>query len=278
MSKYKYDWNEEKYNKRVKEGRGKGTGNSYKPWITVHDFPSNGFISRAPGWKSNRVYHFMSTNELRYFYILEWSKVITDIREQFPLELDETMKIADELGIKHPCDNKSDFPIVLTTDFFITAIIAGKEVYFARTIKPEEYLENKRTIEKYQIEWKYWKIRGVSWKVVTDKDISKIFAENVEWIHTEYRLEPTIELSISEQRDICDILKKRLAIADGQINKVTMNIDAELNLESGTSLGLFKYLLANKEIIMDMNEKITGGTSIKDIISISNKDKKVKSS
>lgn len=278
MSKYKYDWNEEKYNKWIKEGRGQGTGNSYKPWISVHDFPSNGFISRAPGWKSNRVYHFMSTIELKYFYILEWSDIVTDTREQFPLELDETVKIAEELGIKHPCVNKSDFPVVLTTDFFITAIIDGKEVYFARTIKPEKYLENKRTIEKFQIEWQYWKNKGVNWKIVTERDIPKNFSENAEWIHSEYRLDPTMELSISEQRDICEMLKKRLVTADGQINKVTMNLDAELNLESGTSLGLFKHLLANKEIILDMNEKITGGTYVKDIISISGKQKKVKSS
>lgn len=244
----------------------------------MHDFPSNGFISRAPGWKSNRVYHFMSTIELKYFYILEWSRAVTDIIEQFPLELEETIKIAEELGIKHPRDNKSAFPIVLTTDFFITAIIDGKEVYFARTIKPEKYLENTRTIEKYQIEWKYWRNRDISWKIVTEKDIPKNFAENVEWIHSEYRLDSTMEHSISEQRDICELLKKRLTIADGQINKVTMSLDVELNLESGTSLGLFKHLLANKEIVMDMNEKITGGTSVKDIISISGKEKKVKSS
>lgn len=276
MSKYKYDWNEEKYNKRIKEGRGQGTGNSYKPWITVHDFPSNGFISRAPGWKSNRVYHFMSTNELRYFYILEWSDIVTDIREQFPLELEETMKIAEELGIKHPRDNKSDFPIVLTTDFFIVAVIDGKETYFARTIKPEKYLENNRTIEKFQIEWVYWQKRGVDWKIVTEKDIPKKFAENIEWIHSEYRLEPTLELSVSEQRDICENLKKRLAKAEGQINKVTMKLDEELNIEGGTSLGLFKHLLANKEITMDMNDKITGGTSVNAIIRFSNDATRVK--
>ena len=110
MSKYKYYWNEEKYNKWIKEGYGQGTGKDYLPWITVHDFPSNGFISRAPGWKSNRVYHFMSISELGYFYILEWSDIVTDIREQFLLELEITMKIAEEFGIRHPCDNKSGFP------------------------------------------------------------------------------------------------------------------------------------------------------------------------
>lgn len=62
----------------------------------------------------------MSTNELRYFYILEWSDAITDIREQFPLELEDTLRIADELGIKHPVDNVSKFHKVFTTDFMIT--------------------------------------------------------------------------------------------------------------------------------------------------------------
>ena len=71
--------------KRWKEGYGQGESSQYKPWLTIQDVPSNGQVNRPLGWKTGRVHHLMSLNELRYFYLLEWSPVVADIREQFPL-------------------------------------------------------------------------------------------------------------------------------------------------------------------------------------------------
>jgi hypothetical protein len=74
----------------------KAEGKDYKPWITIQDFPSRGRVSRSPGWKSDRVHHFMSDGELRFFYLLEWSTEVQDIREQYPLlDLDLAMEIAN---------------------------------------------------------------------------------------------------------------------------------------------------------------------------------------
>ncbi len=44
-----------------------------------------------------------------------------DIREQFPLlPIEETIIIAEELGIKHPTDPNTGEPVVMTTDFLVT--------------------------------------------------------------------------------------------------------------------------------------------------------------
>jgi hypothetical protein len=51
-------------------------------------------INRVQGWKTNRVHHFISNNELLYFFLLEWSDIVTDIREQYPLEVSSTLEIA----------------------------------------------------------------------------------------------------------------------------------------------------------------------------------------
>lgn len=59
--------------------------------------------------------------ERNYFYLTEYSDVVIDLREQFPvLPFEETRLIADELGIKHPTDPKTGEPIVMTTDFLLT--------------------------------------------------------------------------------------------------------------------------------------------------------------
>lgn len=88
---------------------------------------------------------------------------MVDIREQFPLNVETTIRIAEEKGIKHSKDNSSGIPIDMTTDFFITVVKNSERKYIARTVKPSEQLEDKRVIEKFEIEREYWEIQGISW-------------------------------------------------------------------------------------------------------------------
>src|ERR687884_72384 len=106
--------------RRSKEGRGVGTGADYIPYLLIHDVPSIGLASRVWGWKTRRVHHLLSRLELKFFYTLEWRPDVRDIREQFPLDLDETLAIADQLGLSHPRDRKTKDYVVMTTDFMIT--------------------------------------------------------------------------------------------------------------------------------------------------------------
>ena len=52
---------------------------------------------------------------------------MVDIREQFPLNVETTISIAEEKGIKHSKDNSTGIPIDMTTDFFITVEKTLKE-------------------------------------------------------------------------------------------------------------------------------------------------------
>ncbi|MGP0580112.1 hypothetical protein ACTP13_24345 [Paenibacillus peoriae] len=108
--------------RKIKEGRGQGHFSEYKPWLTVHDVPSIGIVTRILGWKSGRLHHYLSEHfELARHYQMEWSKQVIDIREQFPLfPLDKTLYIAQKLGIKHPTDPKNKLPIIMTTDMLLT--------------------------------------------------------------------------------------------------------------------------------------------------------------
>ncbi len=96
MTRSKYDWNEAKFERFVKEGRGRGEGKDYKPWLTTQDVPSSGRRTRGSGWKTNRLHHTLSDHETRYLYLLEWADDVVDIREQFPL-ID--LEVAQYIGI-----------------------------------------------------------------------------------------------------------------------------------------------------------------------------------
>lgn len=59
--------------------------------------------------------------ERNHLYLTEFFDVISDILEQFPLlPQEEMIVIAEELGIKHPADQKIGNPIVMTTEFLLT--------------------------------------------------------------------------------------------------------------------------------------------------------------
>jgi hypothetical protein len=117
MAKRSQVWTEEKIKKYQKEGRGQGEGKNYLPWLSIQNVPSNGRVHRIMGSKSNRIHHLLSDLERDYFYLLEWAEGVLDIREQYPLNREVTLSIADELQIRHPKDNVTQTPIVMTTDF-----------------------------------------------------------------------------------------------------------------------------------------------------------------
>ncbi len=122
---------------RLKDGRGQGRGVNYKPWLRIQDVPSRGLASRVRCWKTDREHHLMSNLETGYFYILEWSQSITDIREQYPLlPLEETQEIAEQCGFAHPTDPATKQHVVMTTDFLINLKCENCEIEHARAIKP----------------------------------------------------------------------------------------------------------------------------------------------
>ncbi|ETJ25869.1 TnsA endonuclease, partial [human gut metagenome] len=65
----------------------------------VHDYASLGRATRVFSWKSNRIHHFFSDIQTKYFYLLEWQDTVLDIREHFPLiDIDETIKDKEDLN------------------------------------------------------------------------------------------------------------------------------------------------------------------------------------
>lgn len=105
--------------KWIKEGRGQGQHADYKPWLTVRDFPSQGRVHRVFGQKSQRTHHLLSDLELAIFLFLEWYDEVTQIREQFPLQIDVTQALASDAGIKH--SNTSGKEIYMSTDFLLNS-------------------------------------------------------------------------------------------------------------------------------------------------------------
>ena len=158
---------------------GKGSGAKYKPWIQVGEFGSRGTAARVVDWKTGRVVHLLSQNEIYAWYILRWQDGVTDINEQYPLDLEETKKLCEEYGIKHPSYRGS--PAVMTTDLLVFTT-KGKMAF---SVKPNNQL-SERSIEKLFIEQKYWESKKIPWRLITAEDIDFTYAYNIRDVVTFY--------------------------------------------------------------------------------------------
>lgn len=266
----KYYINKKKY---IEDERGIGHLSKYKPWLNVRSFPSRGRVTRIRGTKTNRTHHLMSDLELKYFYILEWDKDITDIREQFPLlDTSETFEIAQRKGIKHPINRYDKSLNVLTTDFMITKKVNGKEFFEARTIKYAKDLNNNRVIELFEIEREYWESKGIDWGIITEIDIPKVVVDNIAWVHKASSLDNLIEGTNMNRSDFIKILNginEEIYIEenkDKRLLELIVSQDNRYNLQQGTSLYLFRYGIFNKIINVNMNKVLRLSPYIKDIL------------
>lgn len=255
--------------KMIKEGIGTGKGDKYKPWIKIQDVPSLGRVSRIKGIKTGRQHELLSDLERNYFYFLEYSDNVQDIREQFPLlPLEDTMLIANELGIEHPKHPETGDFIVMTTDFLITINHENKFCEVARTIKAKDDLMNKRILEKFEIERLYWEKRGINWGIVTDEEIDKVIANNISLVHG-YKEITTIDsftnIEQSELKDLIYEFIKRIIYNPKTIRAISNEFDNEMCLEKGSGLCIFKYLVINKIIEIDITEKIDVNKNIPSI-------------
>lgn len=260
MAKRKRITTKDKIEKLIKEGRGQGIGQNYLPWIFIQDVPSLGRSTRLKGIKTNRKHEFLSDLEKNFFYILEYSHNVVDIREQFPLlPLEETLLIAKELGIKHPTDPNTNDPAVMTTDFLITINKNGRCFDVARTIKYEEELEDKRVLDKFEIEKRYWEKRGLDWGIVTEREINKDLAYNISFVHSYndlYALDSFLDIDEDAVDDLVISYLERVTGRHTDIRKESNIFDKDFNLKKGTGLSIFYYLIIRKIIKINLSEEL----------------------
>lgn len=271
MAKRRSLTNEKNIAKHTNEGRGKGIGKDYVPWIITQDFASEGGNTRGVGWKTGREHHFFSNLERSFFYVLEWADKVIDIREQYPLlDRDLAIQIAESKGIKYPVVNETGTPIVMTTDFMITIATSAGSTEIARTIKPSLDLDNPRTIEKFEIERCYWGKKGIDWGIVTEKDIPSSIAINISKIYSSYWPEDLGFDDYEYMDQLIHILKERLKNGRGGLLPLLNSMDQEYNPGDGTFLTLFKHLIANKKVLINMESKMDFNWDIKDISVVDN--------
>ncbi|MDV7105385.1 TnsA endonuclease N-terminal domain-containing protein [Vibrio sp. TH_r3] len=78
---------------------------------------SEGRSQRVYSHLTDRIYHVLSDLEFAVFLILEHYPAVTDIREQFPLNRDDTLNICQGHQLWHPAQHGANQ--VMSSDFFV---------------------------------------------------------------------------------------------------------------------------------------------------------------
>jgi hypothetical protein len=221
--------------------------------------------TRRKGWKTGRVHHVLSKLEKKYFYILEWSKIVVDIREQYPLlPLDDTLALAKHYAFDHPAvpnkeDPKTLDPVVMTTDFLITLMRDDKRIEQARTVKYVADLQSPIVLQKLEIERRYWEARQINWGIVTEHDIPHVLADNVELLYPYRYLDEDSRYSQRELCSVATVLTKSVRESPLSLRHLALDCDSTLGFEPGTSLSVAYFLIAKRCWELDMYVPIDPG-------------------
>jgi hypothetical protein len=201
--------------RHIANGFGAGAGAGYVPWLRVQDVPSMGRSHKIPGVKIDRIHHLLSDLERAYFLVCEFSEDVVDIREQYPLlPLESTQAIAQAIGVRYPRYKSTTIPLVMTTDFLLTVKQPnGDFKSVARTIKYQQDLEGKdsvRTLEKLEVERRFWMSQGVDWGIVTEEMFTPDLIKNLGQLRRYAQL-PRALMSLSLHSDFLEILESSKA-------------------------------------------------------------------
>lgn len=263
MGKRKRVFTAATYEARLSEGRGRGKGINYIPWLKIHDISSYGLSHRIKSvWTTDRETHLFSNLERDWFYIFDWALDVIDIQEQYPLlKLEETIAIAAECGIKHPVERqtKERHPIVFTTDQLITFKGDIHPIREAYTIKYAHMLSKKRVIEKFEVERRYWERRGVKLKILTEQNLPLGLARNIELLRGRIDISDRLPLKAEQLYDIARALTDEILREKIALRKITSACDDKFCLPTGGALTVVYYLLANRFWEIDMYKRINPG-------------------
>lgn len=250
--------------KYLKEGRGQGIGADYLPWTMTHDYSSLGRTTRLKGIKIPRIFHLQSDIQYKAFLLFEYQTSVIDIRETYPLlDVMETID-QDNLRFDKYRDKETNEPYVITTNFLLTTKDeTGNEKFIARTVKNTSELKRKISWEKLEIERRYWREKGIEWKVITEKQLPRQLAKNLEWIR-ETMLEGS-EGDIDKEALSARLLNELFNNDHLPVRNVLRQFDKTEGLPKGTGLFLFRYLIAKKDIRINLNQLIDLSETVKNL-------------
>lgn len=242
--------------RHIANGFGAGAGVGYMPWLRVQDVPSTGRSWKIQGVKIERMHHLLSDLERAYLLVLEFSENVVDIREQYPLlPIESPQAIASAIGVRYPRYMKTNVPLVMTTDFLLTVKQPnGDFKSVARTIKYQKDLVGEdalRTLEKLEVERRFWMSQGVDWSIVTEEDFTPDLIKNLGLLRRYAQL-PRALMNSSLHSEFLELLEASKPYAWATTAECLRKISKRLSIPYAETRDIFFNLIWRKIIRLDL--------------------------
>lgn len=185
--------------------------------------------------------HFLSDREYVAFLEAWRDDTVTDIREQYPLNLHRTLLIAGGLGVRHPVDPHTGVLLVQTTDLLLTRGNGEERTYEAWAVKDASAILDRRTLEKLDIERRYWKSLGIKWTPVVNNGLTTFRARNLRWL---FLLESKLRGDVRPSVECTSRLLRSIRDQNtGSAGIVCSNLDKQWNTKPGEHVTAFRFAL-----------------------------------
>lgn len=249
-------WTEQKISEWIREGRGRGEGAAYKPWLTVQDVPGNlGRCHRVPS-RFGRPIHLLSDVEARVFYAVERSRTVLEAQEQYPIDRATSQAVARALGIRHPCYPGTNIPCVMTVDLMVTMRGRAGGVRVGIDSKTRDQAEDPRVIEKLELTRGCLAESGSRHLILFDSQIPKQLVRNLEWIRSGRPHEKEVLPYPAYLEEATERLHRYLSsalFAKKPLRIVCDEFDQVTGQRTGTALRAAKLLIDSYLLHVDLN-------------------------
>lgn len=233
--------------------------------LKVTTFSSKGRVSRVYSDKcKDKIVHLQSDNQLRLFMMLEWEDAIKNIEVNVELNnLEEVLIDIDNLKLYKFRDKESGDLFKLHTNFLVTLkSYEDKEEQIAISVKSLSELERKVVIEKLEIERRYWESKDIRFAIITEKEIERRFVNNIMWVRDTRNDKSFRDKEVLAEK-LYYFMQNNKEIL---VNSLLCEFDKKESIKEGTALFLFRYLIASKDIEVDMKSSIDLNKKISNLI------------
>lgn len=242
-----------------KEGRGRGSGSSYTPWYRIQDKSTFGLATRIYSPKTQRMHHLLTKFHRSYFLWNEWRIDVEDIRENYPLDINDTAAIARQFGLRHPRAKQNNKPKVMITDFVLTVRDASGTSLAARSLSRNADVGSSSLPPKLEIERRYWNARGIDWAIVTESQLPRNLVANADLLRGYIDVRNRLGGCDADLHMISLWLTCEILACSEPLRQITTRCDHCFELPMGTGITIAYHLLATRQWKIDMNVRIEPG-------------------
>jgi hypothetical protein len=236
------------------------------PWVTVKQVNKVGrrHLHKCP--KQKRKVHLLSDGERRAYKILMWRPETIQIDEQVPLDLNETLAIAEELGYIHPRNWETNTAHVMSSDLvahtvdFSTGEVTKSTYSFKYSdqiwmIDDDGHQQEKhyRVWQKLHIEQVYSERHVGEYAVITEQDATKELAWNIDWFTTE----ANAVVSDNDKLEFVEIFQDFwVGNPFSSLKKHIVNTGKVMSLDFKRSQTIFKHVALHGILKIDLSQKL----------------------